>query len=48
MFSIAQNLLNVTKKLIFLNINYKLESILSELSIIHSFVLMIINMSKLF
>ena len=30
MFSIAQNLLNETKKLIFLNINSKLESILGE------------------
>ena len=28
MFSIAQNLLNITKKLVFLNINSKLENIL--------------------
>ena len=30
MFSIAQNLLNITKKLVFLNINSKLENILDE------------------
>lgn len=41
MFSVAQNLLNVTKKWIFLNINSKLE-------IIHYFVLMKINTLKLF